>query len=124
MAAPLSYATPSFRRYVRPAFPWCFMLAVAGVLSVASFVVVLKGASDEPYMGGVTKSDAIVQVGIGCVLIALWAVWCVAAVCLAVRNLLTPIMLVLTLWAGICVFYLAHGVDGYLSDVIASEANL
>ena len=53
-------------------------LAVSAlVLSAASFLVVLQGASDEPYLA-FRSSDAIVQIGGAMLLMMLWvqlAVW-------------------------------------------------
>lgn len=42
------------------------------LLSIASYFVVVEGASDEPYMA-FRKSDAIVQVGVALVFIAILA---------------------------------------------------
>ncbi len=86
------------------------------LLSAASFVVVLQGATDEPYMG-YRRSDAIVQVGVGTALMVLWCCCSVAVVVLVGTRKLPIAWLALLLWAAICLFYLSTCPLGYLGDI-------
>ena len=89
------------------------LMGAAGVLTAFSLHVIYRSMNDEPYYGGVERSDAIVQVGVASVLVAFWAQWCVLAVHWAVLALL--------LWAMVCVYFLCFCLDGYLSDVITAQ---
>jgi hypothetical protein len=89
---------------------------ITAVLSAASLLVVLQGATDEPYMG-YRRYDAIVQVGIGTGLIVLWCCGVVAVVVLVAARKLPAWWLVLVLWAAICLFYLSYSPLGYLADL-------
>jgi hypothetical protein len=98
------------------------MAVSAATLSAASLVVVVLGAGQEPYFGIIRKADALVQVGFGSVLIALWAVWCVATAWLVRARLLHPMLLGVILWALVCAFYLGFGVNAYLDDIIRFQS--
>jgi hypothetical protein len=89
---------------------------VAAVLSAASFVVVLQGATDEPYMG-YRRYDAVVQVGVGTALMVLWCCCALAVVVLVATRKLPVWWLALLLWAAICLFYLSFAPLGYLGDI-------
>jgi hypothetical protein len=93
------------------------MLLAAAALSVAAFVVTLLGAQREPYFGQIRKSDALIQVGIGCTLIALWLLWSLTATWLVLRRRWRPLTLLSLAWATLCVSYLAHSVHAYLDDI-------
>jgi hypothetical protein len=120
---PLDYRTPMDDRRVRPPYVpitrkqlnAAFALVTAA-LSAASFIVVLQGATDEPYMG-YRRYDAIVQVGIGTALIVLWCCCCLAVVVLVAARKLPVWWLALLLWAAICLFYLRLAPLGYLEDI-------
>jgi hypothetical protein len=123
--AALDYAGPSIGRAF-PGFPlnrWLLTLAGAClILSGASFWVVCANANDEPYFGTISKSQAVGQVGFGCVLIALWVCWCVALVALAFRRKVHFAWCIAMLWAALVILVLVECVDGYLSDVITFQA--
>ena len=89
---------------------------VASVLSAAAFLVVLRGAHDEPYMA-YHRSDAGVQVGVGTALIVLWCSCAVAVAALVATRKLPLPWLALLPWAVVCVFYLSYSPSGYLSDL-------
>ena len=94
------------------------ILAVSTLtLSVASFVVVIKGASDEPYTV-FRQSDALVQIGVAMILMLLWlqlAAVIVAGV--ALRRVLQW-WLFLLLWILTIEFYLFESPTGYVQDII------
>src|SRR5258706_14504818 len=74
----LEYATKRDRTGLPPTVV-VRLLIMAGtcvLLSVASLWVVYSNANDEPYFGTIRKSDALLQVGLGSVLITLWLGWC------------------------------------------------
>ena len=113
----VDYAAP----YGRPkvgisAAGWC-VLAANIALTLVSFYVVVKGANDEPYFS-LKKADAMVQVGLGSALIAIWTAWSLTVLVLAARRVISFMWPALILWALVNVFYLSHGINGYLSDVI------
>ena len=86
------------------------------LLSVASLFVVVQGAHDEPY-GTYRRYDALVQVGGGVSLMALWCCWSAAVAVLVAARKLRWGWLVLLLWAAVCVFYLSFSPLGYLEDI-------
>ena len=88
----------------------------AVVLSLASFLVVLIGAADEPY-GLFSKFDAFLMVGVGAALIALWIVWAISVCIVVACRRLAWQWLFALLWVAICVFYLSFCPFGYLSNV-------
>jgi hypothetical protein len=121
MSVPLEYATPGTPRQTMPMGPTWRLMGVAGVLTVFSLPVIYRSMNDEPYYGGVVRSDAIVQVGVASVLVAFWAQWCVLAVWLRWRKRVHWAVLALLLWGMVCVYFLCFCVDGYLSDVITAQ---
>jgi hypothetical protein len=122
MAVPLDYGPGAKPRGLRVGWVGGLMMIVAGCLTFASVVVVKQGAVDEPYFGDIRKSDAIVQVGIGSGLIAIWILWCIAAILLVIKRRAHPLLLAIAIWALINCFYLSAGVDGYLDDIIRFQA--
>ena len=113
---PIDYANLGFageRPAPRSATWW--MGVVQAVLTVASLGVVLRNMGDEPYAGTIRKSDALVQVGLGCVLVVFWLLW---AVVLVGRKLVPAAMLGATVWAFLLACLVAFAVDSYLSDLI------
>lgn len=92
------------------------LTASALALSVASFFVVIQGASDEPYTV-FRKSDAVVQVGVAMVLMLLWVQLAVSIVAGVVRRRVSLWWLPLLLWVLICEFYLFHSPSGYVQDI-------
>jgi len=90
--------------------------ASALVLSIASFFVVIRGASDEPYTV-FRRSDAIVQVGVAMVLMLLWLQLAGALVAGVVRRRVSAGWLPLLVWVLICEFYLFHSPSGYIHDI-------
>lgn len=89
---------------------------VAVALSAASLFVVLRGATDEPYMA-YRRYDAIVQVGLGTAFIALWCCYALFVGFLVAARKLSIVWLLLIGWAAICVFYLSFSPLGYVSDL-------
>lgn len=92
------------------------LAASALVLSVATFFVVIQGASDEPYTV-FRKSDAVVQVGVAMVLMLLWIQLAVGIVAGITRRRVSAWWLPLLLWVVICEFYLFHSPSGYVQDI-------
>ena len=92
------------------------LAASALVLSVASFFVVVQGASDEPYTI-FRKSDAVMQVGVAMMLMLLWVQLAVGAVAVVVPRRVSRWWLPLLLWVFICEFYLYHCPAGYAHDI-------
>ena len=89
---------------------------MAALLSIASLLVVLQGAGDEPY-GVYRRYDAIVQVGVGTALMVLWCCYCLALLVLVVTRKLPAWWLALLLWVAICLLYLSESPLGYLQDI-------
>ena len=90
--------------------------ASALVLSVASYFVVVQGASDEPYTV-FRKSDAVVQVGVAMMLMLLWAQVAAGIVAGVVRRRVSRWWLPLLLWVLTCEFYLFQSPSGYVQDI-------
>ena len=90
--------------------------ASAFLLSVASFFVVMQGATDEPYTA-FRQSDALVQIGIAMVLMLLWIQLAAAIVVGVARRRLSSWWLSLLLWVLICQFYLFHSPIDYIWDI-------
>jgi len=92
------------------------LLTAAIVLSFVSFVLVLNGATDEPYEA-YRANDAFEQLVIGTALIALWCCYSVVVVTLVATQRITRDWLVIIVWAAICVFYLSCCPLGYVHDL-------
>ena len=88
----------------------------AVALSAASLVIVLQGATDEPYMA-YRRYDAIVQVGFGTAFIVLWCCYALLVGFLVAARKLSLVWLFLIGWSAICVFYLSFSPLGYVSDL-------
>jgi len=93
------------------------LAALALVLSIASFFVVWKGASDEPYVV-FRKSDAIVQIGVAMMLMLLWLQLAAAMITGIVRRRVSAWWLPLLIWVLICEFYLYYSPSGYVQDIM------
>ncbi|MCX5658768.1 MAG: hypothetical protein NTW19_03490 [Planctomycetota bacterium] len=91
-------------------------LVAAGLLSIASFLVIMQGANDEPYVT-YRRSDAIVQVVVGTALMVLWACCAITVVVLVGTRRLPARWLAIVLWAAICLCYLSYSPLGYLEDI-------
>lgn len=92
------------------------VIAVVVALSLVSLIVVVQGAEDEPY-GQYRRADAILQVGVGSALMALWAAGAVLVIGLVVTRCVPAAWLVLVLWAAFCLFMLSYSPIGYLQDL-------
>ena len=93
------------------------ILAVSAiVLTIASFVVVMQGASDEPYVV-FHRSDALVQVGVAMVLMLLWVQLAGGMIYGIIRRRISLMWLPLLLWVAICEFYLYQSPSGYVQDI-------
>ena len=107
----------------RPAIPaqhFATTLALfAVILSLASFVLVMQGATDEPYVV-FRAADALSQVGLGSALIAFWTLF-VGGVCYGVcTRRLSIFWLFSLLWVAIVLFYLRFCPFGYIEDITRS----
>jgi hypothetical protein len=117
---PIDYASPHTKpASVRLSVAWLWLISTAVPLTAISWLIVIKGAADEPYYGGISKFDATSQVGVGTALIVLWALWSAMVITFILRRCLHPAVSAILIWAAICVFYLGRGVNGYLSDITA-----
>ena len=101
---------------MKPLHTNLILAASALVLSLTSFFVVIRGASDEPYIV-FRKSDAVVQVGVAMVLMLLWLQLAVGIVAGVVRRRVSLWWLPLLLWVLICEFYLFDSPSGYVQDI-------
>ena len=96
---------------------WAVLLVATIILSVASAVVVLQGASDEPY-ASFRASDALIQIGTAMVLMTLWLQlalflgWAVAV------GRASKMWLLLLIWIAVCEFYLSESPRGYVRDMV------
>lgn len=86
------------------------------LLSIASSVVVIQGASDEPYMV-FRRSHALVQIGVAMVLMLLWIQLAGGIIYGVVRGRISLWWLPLLLWVLICEFYLYQSPRGYIHDI-------
>ncbi len=105
----------------RPAIPAMHLSLALGVVcvlaSVASLILVMQGATDEPYVV-FRPADALSQVGLGFTLITIWVVL-VAAVCYGVfTRRLARWWLLLFPWAAMAVYYLYLCPFGYVEDIV------
>jgi hypothetical protein len=89
---------------------------VASFRTIASWVVVMQGATDEPYFE-YHYSDAFSQVVLGSSLIAVWCCISLVLIPLVIIRLISAKWLFLVLWSVICIFYLSSCPLGYLSDL-------
>lgn len=88
----------------------------ACVNAIASFIVVFKGANDEPYMV-YRRLDAIVQVGIGSALIVSWVCLSLIVAILVATGKLSKRWLAVLILAAVCLFYTSFSPRGYLNDL-------
>ncbi len=86
------------------------------LLSVVSFLVVMQGASDEPYVT-FRKTDALVQVGVAMVLMLLWAQLAIVIVAGITRGRISGLWFAVLLWVFVCELYLFHCPVGYVTDI-------
>ena len=101
---------------MKPLHTNLILAASALALSIASFLVVIQGASDEPYTV-FSKSDAVVQIGVAMVLMFLWIQLAIVIVAGVARRRVSLWWLPLLLWVLICEFYLFHSPSGYVHDI-------
>lgn len=92
------------------------MLCSALFLSVCSFLLVFKGAGDEPFMGW-NQSDAMLHVGGSAGLITLWGLWAGGSVLLVKHRQIHPAWLLILVWTLINQLYLHENLSGYLWDI-------
>jgi hypothetical protein len=86
------------------------------VLSFLSFVVVLKGAGDEPYFV-YRHSDAFTQIVIGTSLFTMWGCFAVFLAVSIFAKHLSKKWIAGIVWAVVCMFYLSCCPAGYLHDL-------
>lgn len=89
-------------------------------LSIASAVVIMKGATDEPYFH-FNAADCLVQVGVGVALLVLWAQVAIGVIAGVFSSRLPRWALAILLWACIVCFYLYVSPSGYIADIAASS---
>jgi hypothetical protein len=87
-----------------------------GCLTSCSLVVVFLGAAQEPY-AYFDANEALVQVGLGMSLLALWAERLTSAIALVVRGRLSKWWLLAVAWGIVVSCYLAISPFGYVEDV-------
>ena len=88
----------------------------AFVLSLISFLVVSAGAQEEPY-GKFIPTQALVQVGLGSILIAFWLQWTAIVVVLLTLRRVRYAWSLGILWSAMCLFYLSNCPLGYVEDI-------
>jgi hypothetical protein len=84
--------------------------------SIASLIVVMQGATDEPYVS-FRPADVLSQVGLGSALIAVWLVLGTAAYGVFTRRLAGWWLLLLP-WAAIAIYYLYQCPFGYVDEIM------
>jgi multisubunit Na+/H+ antiporter MnhE subunit len=94
-------------------------LAMAGLL-VPSVWVVLKGAGDEPYTS-FRASDAVVQIGVACALMALWIVLLGFITAQVVKKKLPRAWLASIVLCAVALYCLYDSPAGYISDLVKFE---
>lgn len=92
------------------------LLIVVGALTFSSLVVVFLGASEEPYLT-FRPSQALIQVGIGSGLLALWAAWVGVVLWRVVARVVPAAWLTSIVWAVIVISYLSRSPLGYVQDL-------
>jgi len=92
------------------------VIASAIALSIGSFLVVMRGATDEPYVS-FHRSDAIVQVGVAMLLMLLWVQLAAGVIWGVVRRRISAWCLPLLILVLICEFYLSYCPSGYVQDI-------
>lgn len=97
---------------MNPTRVWSSFLA----LLVSSGIVVIQGASDEPYLS-FQPSDAFVQIGGSAILVVLWGQWCVGTSSLIRRGVISKGWWSLMLFATASVLALIDGAVGYAADI-------
>jgi len=88
---------------------------IAGLTGLSLFVIVL-GAAQEPYTH-FNATDALVQVGLGMCLLALWAERLTSATVSVLRGRLSKWGLMVIGWGVIVWCYLAISPFGYVEDL-------
>jgi hypothetical protein len=93
------------------------LAAVTLLLTLASAIVMLKGASDEPYFS-FRASDALVQIGVAMVLMLLWLQLAVFLVWAVAVQRASKLWLLLLLWIVLCECVLSDSPRGYVQDIL------
>jgi hypothetical protein len=86
------------------------------VLTVVSFFLVLKGASEEPYLS-FRPYDAYEQVGGAFVLITLWLELLGALLWCLIKHRLSRLYWILVAWCGVALYFLYTAPTGYTWDI-------
>ena len=116
---PIQYAHLGFRRARSAAERAVIWMAIsAGLLTAVSLAVIWQNGQAEPYTWRVRRSDAFVQVGLACVLISFWLLWCAALLALVKRGHAGRKALATILWALVMVLLLGFCANGYVGDLI------
>lgn len=90
-------------------------------LSIISFLVVVDGAADEPYL--VFRAwDAIVQIGFAMILMLLWFQLAAGMIAGVVRRQVSAWWLLLLAWVPVCESYLFDNTNGYIQDIMRYTA--
>jgi hypothetical protein len=93
------------------------LIAVTIILSAASAVVALQGASDEPY-ASFRASDALIQIGAAMVLMTLWLQLALFLGWAVALGRASKMWLLLLIWIAVCEFYLSESPRGYIHDMM------
>ena len=86
------------------------------IVSIASVLLVMKNASVAHFFGS-NPIEALLQVGLGSVLIAVWAYIIGGTVFGVVTEILSKRWLLVLPWAVIALFYVIYCPIGYVGDV-------
>jgi hypothetical protein len=90
--------------------------SLSALLGLSAWVVI-KGAGDEPYMS-FHPSDAIVQIGVACALMALWVVLESFITAQVIQKKLHPAWLASFGLCAVALYALYDSPAGYLSDLV------
>ena len=115
--------TPAERPSIPAAHFALFLGALTAFATVGSFILVLINAWVEPYTV-LTASDALSQIGLGCVFIALWLALAAGVCCGVATRRLPALWLLLLPWAATVLFYLRLCPWGYIEDMMRSIRTL
>lgn len=86
------------------------------LLSFLSFMLVMVGANDEPYLT-YDRDDLLGQVVAGTAVLTLWCCFAFATVVLVFTKRISAKWLFVLIWVVVCCFYLMQCPFGYISDL-------
>jgi len=86
------------------------------ILLALSGLVVVCGANESPYRHPVVFHQALVQVGLGSLLIVCWTLWSIVLLKRASQNRISRYVVALSAIPAIASFYLFVSVTGYIEE--------